>query len=1113
MSNPGIHKMICKVSYGSIIFMILILLLPGKAPGQFYNGSQLTFGKSRVQYNDFLWSCFRFDKFDTYFYLNGKELATYAAEYADKHIKEIEMGLESNLEQKIQFIIFNNLSDLKQSNIGLTGDYDSYNTGGVTRIIGGKVLVYFDGNYGHFEQQIRAGIAQVILNEMIYGAGIGAQIKNNALFTMPEWYLNGLISYISVKWNSELDNTVKDAVLSGKYEKFNRLTGLEAANAGHSLWHFIAIKYGESTIPNIVYMARLSRNVEKGFMYVLGVSFKDLVQEWLNFYQGAYSTEDVDRTEPPGTLINKKTKRDKVYSQLKINPDGNSAAWCAHELGIYRIYLRNLGTNKTKKIFKGGYRIAEKPDYTYPLMAWHPSGKVLAILVERKGEIFLYFYTPADKHFEKVVLFDFQKILDLSYSDDGNLLLMSAVQKGQSDIFVYNIASGSYQQITKDFYDDLNPRFLNHSREIIFSSNRVSDTIRFDEKVNISKLHYTHDIFIYDFSRKKNVLHRITDTPLTDEIQPMSYTDNYFCYLSDQNGIYNRFLARFDSAISYIDTTTHFRYFTTSYPVTNYSRNILYQEVSPNAGMTGEIVFRNQHFDIFRSDLVQPKYVPPVKLRPTLYNGQLFRSRDAEVKTAPQDSLKQGETMVKPSGNKHFTTVRITETIPSPDNKNLQPGKTNNQLPMVITPSVSDSASEKRIRQLLSTPRKDSVNKYTSAKQLNYNVEYSIDQMVTQLDFNYLNWSYQPFTGAKEPIFINPGFNALFMVGVTDLMEDYRITGGVRLDFNLVDNEYLFSYMNMRRRIDHQIIFHRQTVEDIGYYSYIRHRINELYYIATYPFTPVLNIKGTASIRYDKAVYLSTDIVNLQKPNVENYWGSLKAELTYDNTRNFGLNLYYGTRYKIFGEYYQQLNASGNNMIVLGADFRHYQKIHRSLILALRFAASTSFGHSKLIYYMGGVDNWLWPTFDLRTPVAYDQNYAFQTLATNLRGFQQNIRNGNSFMVINAEFRLPVFRYFYNRPIRSDFLNNFQIVAFGDAGTAWTGATPYSEDNTLFTNYIIQPPLTIKVQLLKEPVVEGVGFGLRSRILGYFIRGDVAWGIEDGRIGKPVYYLSLSLDF
>jgi hypothetical protein len=44
-------------------------------------------------------------------------------------------------------------------------------------------------------------------------------------------------------------------------------------------------------------------------------------------------------------------------------------------------------------------------------------------------------------------------------------------------------------------------------------------------------------------------------------------------------------------------------------------------------------------------------------------------------------------------------------------------------------------------------------------------------------------------------------------------------------------------------------------------------------------------------------------------------------------------------------------------------------------------------------------------------------------------------------------------------------------------------------------------------------LVEGFGGGLRSRILGYFLRGDLAWGVEDGRIRKPIFYLSLSLDF
>ncbi len=1106
---------------GAWIILVSSLLFSVSGHAQFYNGSQLTFGKSRVQYNDFLWLYFRFEKFDTYYYLNGKELAIYTSEYADKHIKEIELSLQSNLEEKVQFIIFNKLSDLKQSNIGLFGDWDYYNTGGVTRIIGGRVLLFFDGNYEHFDQQIRAGIAQVILNNMIYGTGIGAQIKNNALFTVPEWYLNGLISFISRKWDAEIENQVRDAILNKRYEKFNGLSGMEATNAGHSLWNYVAMKYGAASIPNIVYMARLSRNVERGFQYVIGVSFQAVVQEWLAFYKEVYTKQEIGRTAPEGDLINKRKKPDRTYRELKIGPDGNKLAYVTHDLGIYKVFIQDAETGKKRRIYRGGYRLADRPDYSFPLIAWHPSGRVLAILVERKGEIWLYFYNLDDRKFEHQIMANFQKILDISYSDDGTLLVFSAVQKGQSDIFVYNIASGSHEQLTKDIYDDLNPRFINHSSDIIFSSNRVNDTIRFDDPVKINDLHYFNDLFLYHYSKKSNVLQRMTKSPDAHETQPMPYGENYFSFLSDKNGIVNRYLARYDSTIAFIDTTTHYRYFTTSYPITNYSRNILEQDISPKAAKIGEIVFQNRSYKMFTTDLVRPTHVTKVEVQPSFFKDfqEKLSIRQAEARK-PDSGLRLSEPF-KTQGKKHFTAVKRSEVVnqilsrvDSSQKAVFQSGRDGTLTTDTVANnllSLYRSLQGKGYQR--GSQEKDSVNKYATAKQLNYNVEYYIDQMVTQIDFTYLNFAYQPFTGSLSPVFINPGLNALFMVGVTDLMEDYRISGGVRLNVSLINNEYLFSYGNYKHRLDHQIVFHRKAVEEVGYYSLIRHKIHELYYVATWPFNPVLNIKGTAALRYDRAIYLSTDQFNLKEPDIHNVWGSIKGELTYDNTRSLGLNLYQGTRYKFFGEYYQLLNSSGNNLIVVGLDFRNYQRVHRTLIWANRFAASTSFGSNKLLYYMGGVDNWLFPSYNVNTPVAFDQNYAFQTLATNMRGFDQNIRNGNSFFVYNTELRWPVFRYLFNRPIRSDFINNFQVVLFGDVGTAWTGATPWSEDNQLFTQYIWRNPLFIKVEMQKDPIVEGFGFGARTRLFGYFLRADLAWGVEDGRVRKPIFYFSLSLDF
>jgi len=216
----------------------------------------------------------------------------------------------------------------------------------------------------------------------------------------------------------------------------------------------------------------------------------------------------------------------------------------------------------------------------------------------------------------------------------------------------------------------------------------------------------------------------------------------------------------------------------------------------------------------------------------------------------------------------------------------------------------------------------------------------------------------------------------------------------------------------------------------------------------------------------------------------------------------------------VFAEYYQRIALNTNNMVVVGFDYRHYTRISRNFIWANRIAGSSSFGQQKLIYYMGGVDNWILARFDQGAPVDYTQNFAYQTLATNMRGFSQNIRNGNNFVVLNSELRFPVFSYFMNRPINLKFIRDFQIVAFGDIGTAWTGWNPYDPSNSLYNTHISDGNLDITVTEMKEPLVGGIGFGLRTSILGYFVRGDVAWGIQDGQISKkPRFYLSFNLDF
>ncbi len=124
-------------------------------------------------------------------------------------------------------------------------------------------------------------------------------------------------------------------------------------------------------------------------------------------------------------------------------------------------------------------------------------------------------------------------------------------------------------------------------------------------------------------------------------------------------------------------------------------------------------------------------------------------------------------------------------------------------------------------------------------------------------------------------------------------------------------------------------------------------------------------------------------------------------------------------RYKIYMDANLPLNNSINGSkftFNFGFDARHYLPIYRNFIWAVRAAADFSWGNQKLIYYAGGVDGWFSPKFNNANRPDPDQTYAFQTLAVNLRGFNQNVANGNNAFILNSELRLPVFATLLNTP-------------------------------------------------------------------------------------------------
>lgn len=1104
------------------LLTLLGLLIPTELSAQFYQGYQTNFGKNRVQYNDFLWTFYRFTNFDTYFYVGGNELAQFVGKNADKEIQDVELLFDYKTNGRLQFIIFNRYSDLRQTNIGLEGDEMIGNTGGLTKVQGNKVLIYFDGNHDHLLQQIRAGVAQVIFHQLLYGGNIKDRLQSAVLLNIPSWYEKGLIAYVAKGWGVEQDNQMRDGILSGKYTRFNRLLESEGEFAGHSMWHYISQTYGVTSIANLLYMTRINRSIENGFVYVLGVNLKKLTTNWLAYNKKYYENEEKGRSLPSGDAIVRKPKSISHYNKIRLSPDGNYVAYVKNDIGKYKVYITDIKKGKTKRILKGGYKsLQQRPDFSFPLVGWHPSGQYLTVMREKKGKIWMDYHKTNSRKPERNKFFYFDKVLDFSYSPNGQEIVLSGIQKGESDIYVYNTRSRTSRNLTSDFYDDLQPAFSADGSKIYFVSNRVNDTLGVDNS-DIMPPNSNLDLFQLDYTGNDSLLKRITNSPLANETHPLAADSGRIFYLSDANGITNRYLATIDSSLSYIDTTEHYRYFIQSFAQTNYSRNIEEHDLNFRKNKFAELIFSKGRYrmhvnpvpEVILSDkiflentqlrqLSAKRFVNQNK-KAVVLNNAVPVSADSSTTGRQSHQQVNGQPEIKDSSkidiNNYIFQSEFMKPKPKKEEKNTE----------VTAPLTDEVTTAVPVGKSVTEIPADS---FRLPKQRNYDLAFSTDYFITQLDNSLQNSTYQAFTGSA--FYFDPGLNILVKIGINDLMNDYKISGGFRISGDLNSNEYFLGYDNLKKRIDKSLGFFRQAKEYVAGYTYLKVHTHEAKGQLRLPFNDLASLRGSLSYRTDRIATLSTDVFSLRQPTVNNHWGSVKLEYVYDNTLSTGLNLWNGLRYKMFAEAFRQIDKKETWMGVVGVDVRHYLKLHRQIILASRFAASKSFGDQKLIYYLGSQDNAIIPTdiFDYSIPIDYSQNYGFQAIATNMRGFLQNIRNGSTFALINNEIRVPIFQYLLNKPIRSDFIRSTQLVTFLDVGSAWNGSDPYSNENSFNSEVIPGNPVTVILDRQVNPIVAGFGGGLRSRLFGYFLRADWAWGYEDGLIRDPIFYLSLGLDF
>lgn len=1090
-----------------LISLFLCLFCASQA--QFYNGMNMDFGKNRIQYDDYLWNHYKYKRYNVHFYGQGKPLGDYVSISAQINLLDIELFFDYRLQKKIDFVVYNTQEQSRASNIGNIAN-ELHAEGSEVRTIDNKVFLYFNGSHEDLDIQIRKGIAKVLLEELIYGIGYTDMVKNSSMLYVPDWYFDGLVRFAATQWTKEDDETLRGIVGTRKNLNLNHLNRQKSAVAGQSSWYYIADKYGARVIPRIVKIARNTKTIQGGYLYNLGLEMEDFMEEWKTSINNNLKANLEELRCPDAALIvSKRNKKGQVF-QKPLYFNNTLYAYVTNRYSQQKVFVVDESSGKKQKLLRLGHKIDLPPDHTFPVIAWHPNQPILSVFYEYKGELLWMIYNHQTEEIIESPIPFYQKIISAKYNHKGDQLVLCAMNKGQTDVYILGVQSRASTQITADYFDETDAAFIdNNDRWLVFTSNRTNDSL--NRKGFVNKVYSkSKDIFLLDYNkfnpRERNEIRVINLTKQLngDALQLTEGKNNTFYYTANYSGVRNLYEASVDSTIAYIDTSIHYRFFANHRPITNQIFDINDPSFQDNQ-LHYTSNFGNKQFRFTQDTSKQYNGKPGT----TVYRRQLnlfidrFES-DSVINKSDFYTLKDVKEKMKSEPNFADYKYYVFK-----DELDLQPSDSS-----II---VGNQQSEKAFQPFEINELPESDTSANLAKQRNYELAFKAYEVSFDLDNEFLNPSYQNYSGNGSNL--NPGLSGFVKYGIIDLFEDYKIVGGFRInDFS--NNEVFMTYINYKKRWDKQWLFYRsaasgtinQQTKTLSY---------ELLYRLTFPFSIVDRIQMTFSTRLDQFIPLSIDEVTLTTNSTLEYRPNVRMNYTYDNTRNLGQNLFTGTRLKLFTEYYQRVPEWNQYTWTGGGDIRHYLPIHKRLIWANRLAFGTSLGTQRLMYYLGGVDSWLFNEFnnDLGpSQLSENAQYRYQTLATNMRGFLQNIRNGPAFTAINSEIRWPIFRYLYPKPIKNGFIKNFQVIGFSDIGTAWSGISPFSGNNPInVSNFNISsgenPIGTVEVRSKKQPIVCGYGFGVRSELWGYFIRADWAWGFGDGNTEESVFYISLNYDF
>ncbi len=506
------------------------------------------FGQNKVQYKRLAFEVLKTEHFDIYFYADEREGVDIAARLAERWYARFRRLFAHDLRTRQPLILYAAHADFEQTNVIDVQLGES--TGGVTEPLHRRIVLPMAGAL--------ADTDHVIGHELVHAfqfdiTSVGRS-PYSGLERLPLWFVEGMAEYLSIGPNDV--NTamwMADAARDGMLPSIKDLNNPKyfPYRWGEALWAYIGGRFGDSMIVSLLSTAGATGDAEFAFKSVLGLDAAQLSADWQASIRETYGSAARPAAAPPGrVLIKGHGLGASMNVGPSISPDGRWLAFLS-ERNFFSadMYIANAADGRivhrlTSTATDAHYSSIQ---FVYSAGAWDHASRRVAVAAEIGGRaVIAIFDGRTGKRERDLAIPGVDEIQTPTWSPDGRSLCFSAISRGVTDLFVYDIADARLRRLTDDAYADVQPSWSPDGRRIAFATDRFSTEMR---SLRFGPL----ELAIVDPASGQ--IERLPTFPSGRSFNPQWISDGKaLAFVSDHSGIPN--LYRVDVSTRAIDQVT-----------------------------------------------------------------------------------------------------------------------------------------------------------------------------------------------------------------------------------------------------------------------------------------------------------------------------------------------------------------------------------------------------------------------------------------------------------------------------------------------------------------------------------------------------------------------------